>query len=116
MKTLKDICRQLEKEPSIGNVVSIYRYDGEIGQDILTYRTFERIMMADGFILAESTVKQKWKLLVNNGILKELPSGKAIFNVEPFAEVMGYTHYTAEKKIKKIFSEGGTAPITEGSE
>lgn len=107
MKTLKDVCKRLEGRYS--DLVDAYRFNGETAQDILTYSMFETLMMADGWILSDTTVSQKWKLLKKNEIIKEITPSKAIVNGDKLSLALGYESYTdtdsAQKKIKKNFSE-----------
>lgn len=102
-KSLKEVLKHLE--PEFQDVIEAYRFDGEINDSILTYAAFERLMMADGWILSDKTVQQKWKLLLNNGIITAIPSrtDRARLNAEAFCTAAGYASYAAEKNKKIIF-------------
>ena len=113
MKSLKDVCEKLK--PEYHELIDAYRFHGIVGQDILTYAKFEKVMMADGWILSDVTVAQKWKLLRANGIIKEISPSKAIIDGKALSNAIGYVAYVEEKKIKKNFSAQAetTAEVSE---
>lgn len=98
MKTLQDICKQLE--PIFQESVDACRFEGAEGQEVINYKTFEKVMMKDGFILSSKTVEQKWKMLVASDVLKEISAHRALVNLDRLCEGCGYP--VAEKKNKKI--------------
>ena len=104
MKSLKEVCQRLE--PKFRPLLDAYRFEGEEYQDILLYKDFETLMMADGWILSDKTVQTKWKLLERNGIITVYAKNKAFIDVKGLAKALGYTPYVGEKKIKKKFVKG----------
>jgi len=112
-KSLKEVLKRLE--PQFQEVIDAYRFDGEISDSVLTYATFERLMMADGWILSDSTVRQKWRLLLANGIITAIPTrtDRARLNAEAFCTAAGYACYASEKN-KKIIS--GNAADEQGAD
>ena len=116
MKTLKEVCKKLENIDDVHESVKAWKFDGQIYRPILTHKRFEEVMMADGWILSDSTVRQKWKLLHRNGILSPIPysNDRAFFEIKAFAKVMEYPQYASEKKIKNF--SGNTASASEVQE
>lgn len=108
MKTLKEVCKKLEDNiDDVYESVKAWKFDGQIYRPILTHKRFEEVMMADGWILSDRTVEQKWKLLERNGILTPVPysNDRAFFEVGAFAKVMEYPQYAREKKTKTFSAD-----------
>lgn len=97
-RSLKQICEKLA--PDYKDELDQYRYNGAMGQGVLSYEDFERRMTANGWILSDKTVRQKWKILKNSGIISEIPGGRAFVNIDHLAAALGYTSPGREKKIK----------------
>jgi hypothetical protein len=101
-RSLKQICEKLA--PDYKDELDQYRYNGAMGQGVLSYDRFEKILTTDGWILSDKTVRQKWKILKNSGIITEIPGGRAFVNIDHLAAALGYPSPGREKKIK-IFLE-----------
>jgi len=116
VKTLKEVCKKLENDNDVHESVESWKFDGQEYRPVVTYKRFEEIMMADGWILSDRTVAQKWKLLERNGILSAVPysNDRAFFEIKAFAKVMEYPQYAREKKIKNF--SGNTASTSEVEE
>jgi len=106
MKTLQDVCKQLE--PTFQSSIDACRFDGNVGREVINYKTFEKIMLQDGYILTEKTAKGKWKLLVANGILTEISNTRAFVEIAMLCKALGYAvppSAEGEKKSINFFEE-----------
>lgn len=102
-RSLKQICEKIA--PLYKDDLDAYKYYGATGgQNVLSYDDFEKRLTANGWILSDKTVRQKWKILKNTGILTEIPGGRAFVNIDHLAAALGYPSPGREKKIK-IFLE-----------
>ncbi len=105
LKSLQQVAKRLE--PRFQTELDQYRFDGIVNQAIISYNTFEKLMMEDGWIMSDKTVQQKWKVLKTNGILVDMPykPDRAYVSIKDLAKTLGYVAYTEEKNKKIIFSD-----------
>ena len=100
MKSLRDVC--LKVEQLFSDIADEYRLDGKDWQAPINYRTFETLMMEDGFILSSPTIQQKWKMLIASNIFVVNPASpnRAFVNIGKLVSVIDGSE--KNKKIKKI--------------